>query len=199
VLGRVLSSTAVGVNTYPIILYSSGIVPFCISGTSSGIPYFSSSSTLGSSATLNTNILVKGGGTGAAPLNSSVTDNGTSVTTSETLSAKRFISNGTSLSFSSFSLSGWGTVTSTSAAGTDQTFTISFTTGSSTMLSASIALSFVDGSWPHSPNYVCAQTAGGGTRGSFNTTTTTSAVTLTALFVPSASSTYTFTCNGMGY
>jgi hypothetical protein len=56
---------------------------FTVAGTSGGIPYFSSTSTWASSAALTANILVKGGGAGAAPSNSGITDNGTTVSTSE--------------------------------------------------------------------------------------------------------------------
>jgi hypothetical protein len=55
--------------------------------TSGGIPYFSNTTTETSSGILNTNILVKGGGAGGAPTNSSITDNGTTVSTSEPLSS----------------------------------------------------------------------------------------------------------------
>ena len=54
--------------------------------TSGGIPYFSNTTTLTSSGILNTNILVKGGGAGGAPTNSSITDNGTTVATTEPVS-----------------------------------------------------------------------------------------------------------------
>ena len=57
---------------------------FTVAGTSGGIPYFASASTWASSAALTANVLVKGGGAGAAPSNSSVTDNGTTVSTTET-------------------------------------------------------------------------------------------------------------------
>lgn len=52
-------------------------------GVSGGIPYFSSTTVESASPILNTNILVKGGGAGAAPTNSSISDNGTAVTTPE--------------------------------------------------------------------------------------------------------------------
>jgi hypothetical protein len=56
------------------------------SATSGGIPYFSSATGMSSSAALTVNVLPKGGGAGAAPTNSSITDNGTTVATAETLS-----------------------------------------------------------------------------------------------------------------
>jgi hypothetical protein len=76
---------------------------FTVAGTSGGIPYFSSASTWATSAALTSNILVKGGGAGSAPTNSSVTDNGTTVSTSElatlsgngALSASPLLLNGT--------------------------------------------------------------------------------------------------------
>jgi hypothetical protein len=62
-----------------------GAYPLTVSGvTSGGVPYFSSTTVQASSGILNTNILVKGGGAGGAPTNSSVTDNGTTVTSSDT-------------------------------------------------------------------------------------------------------------------
>jgi len=59
--------------------------PVTVAGTvtSGGIPYFSSTTAESSSGILNTNVLVKGGGAGGAPTNSSITDNGTTVSTAE--------------------------------------------------------------------------------------------------------------------
>jgi hypothetical protein len=59
--------------------------PLTVSGTvtSGGIPYFNSTIQESSSAILNTNVLIKGGGAGGAPTNSTVTDNGTTVSTTE--------------------------------------------------------------------------------------------------------------------
>jgi hypothetical protein len=56
---------------------------FTVAGTSGGIPYFSSASTWASSAALTANCLVKGGGAGASPSCSSISDNATTVSTSE--------------------------------------------------------------------------------------------------------------------
>ena len=71
--------------------------PVTVAGTvtSGGIPYFSSTTAETSSAILNTNILIKGGGAGGAPTNSSITDNGTTVSTTEALSSSVSISSGT--------------------------------------------------------------------------------------------------------
>jgi hypothetical protein len=52
--------------------------------TSGGIPYFSSATVLTSSGILNTNILIKGGGAGGAPTNSLCTENGTTLSCSDT-------------------------------------------------------------------------------------------------------------------
>jgi hypothetical protein len=52
-------------------------------GVSGGIPYFSSTTNEAASAILNTNVLMKGGGAGNPPTNSSITDNGTTVSTAE--------------------------------------------------------------------------------------------------------------------
>ena len=66
---------------------ASSAFPITVSGavTSGGIPYFNSTTQESSSAILNTNILVKGGGAGGAPTNSSITDNGTTIASSEPL------------------------------------------------------------------------------------------------------------------
>jgi hypothetical protein len=65
---------------------TAGSLNLAIAGTSGGVAYFSSSSILSSSGILNTNVLVKGGGAGGAPTNSSITDNGTTVATTEPIS-----------------------------------------------------------------------------------------------------------------
>lgn len=72
--------------------------PETVSGTvtSGGIPYFSATTTMSSSGILNTNILVKGGGAGGAPTNSSVTDNGTTVSTAENITTTGTFSVGSS-------------------------------------------------------------------------------------------------------
>jgi hypothetical protein len=59
--------------------------PVTVAGTvtSGGIPYFSATTTETSSGILNSNILVRGGGAGGAPTNSSITDDGTTVSTAE--------------------------------------------------------------------------------------------------------------------
>jgi hypothetical protein len=54
-----------------------------VSGVSGGIPYFSSTTAESASGILNTNIIVKGGGAGAAPTNSSITDDAKNITSSE--------------------------------------------------------------------------------------------------------------------
>lgn len=54
-----------------------------VAGTSGGIPYFSSASTWASSAAGTVNTLMKWGGAGNPPIASSVTDNGTTVSTAE--------------------------------------------------------------------------------------------------------------------
>ena len=53
--------------------------------TSGGVVYFNTTTTVASSGILNSNIIVKGGGAGGAPTNSSITDNGTTVSSSEAL------------------------------------------------------------------------------------------------------------------
>lgn len=77
---------------------------FTVAGTSGGVPYFSSASTWASSAALTVNVLVKGGGAGAAPSNSSITDNATTVTTTDTGGwvGPTFTTNGTTAGFFDF-------------------------------------------------------------------------------------------------
>jgi hypothetical protein len=64
---------------------STGAVTLTIAGTSGGVPCFSSTTAWKSSALLTTNVLSKGGGAGNCPSNSSITDNGTTVTTPESI------------------------------------------------------------------------------------------------------------------
>jgi hypothetical protein len=87
-----------GDNTWATPSGGSSSFPETVSGTttSGGIPYFSSTTTLTSSAILNTNVLVKGGGAGGAPTNSSITDNGTTVSTTEPLATTSTLSVGSS-------------------------------------------------------------------------------------------------------
>lgn len=59
--------------------------PAGLAPTSGGVAYGSSSSTWASSGALTVNVLVKGGGAGGAPTNSAVTDNGTTISTTEPL------------------------------------------------------------------------------------------------------------------
>jgi hypothetical protein len=67
-----------GVTGSPVT--TSGTLGLTTTGTSGGIPYFSSTSQLATSGALSANKLTKGGGAGVAPLDSSVTDTGTSPT-----------------------------------------------------------------------------------------------------------------------
>lgn len=81
--------------------------PLTVSGTvnSGGIPCFTSTTVEASSGVLNINILPKGGGAGVCPTNSSITDDGTSVTTTDTggFVAPVFVFNGTTATFIAFS------------------------------------------------------------------------------------------------
>ena len=63
---------------------------FTVAGTSGGIPYFSGAATWASSGALTSNVLIKGGGAGSAPTPSSVTDNGTTVATTEAVTGLSF-------------------------------------------------------------------------------------------------------------
>ena len=65
----------------------SGFPATVTGGTSGGIPCFTASTTLSSSAAISANVLIKGGGAGACISASSITDNGTTVATTETISA----------------------------------------------------------------------------------------------------------------
>jgi hypothetical protein len=70
--------------------------PVTVTGTvtSGGIPYFNSTTQESSSGILNTNVLVKGGGAGGAPANSSVTDNGTTVAATEPITTTGSVTTG---------------------------------------------------------------------------------------------------------
>jgi len=77
------------------VQYNGGTGQFAGAGpTSGGIPYWSSSTAMGASAALTSNVLIKGGGAGGAPAVSSITDNGTTVSTSEPLSIGGLTYNG---------------------------------------------------------------------------------------------------------
>ena len=67
----------------------SSAFPLTVSGTvnSGGIPCFNSGTQESSSAAIAANVLIKGGGAGACVSASSITDNGTTVSTSEAISA----------------------------------------------------------------------------------------------------------------
>lgn len=76
-------------NTFGCNTISAGTItlPVTVAGTvtSGGIPYFNSTTSMSSSALLTANVLVKGGGAGAAPSTSSITDDGTNVNITEPL------------------------------------------------------------------------------------------------------------------
>jgi hypothetical protein len=54
------------------------------SGTSGGVLYFSDANTIASSSALTANVVLKGAGAGAAPAGTTITDDGTTVTTTAT-------------------------------------------------------------------------------------------------------------------
>lgn len=83
-----------------------------VAGTSGGIPYFSSASTWASSAAGTVNTLMKWGGAGNPPIASSVTDNGTTVVTTEPLSTSA------AGALSQAALGGTGTILATGGNGT---------------------------------------------------------------------------------
>lgn len=74
------------------------------SGTSGGILGFTGSTTIASSVALTANVLVKGGGAGATPTNSLITDDGTAATYTGTggYKAPVFVSTGTTAGFIDF-------------------------------------------------------------------------------------------------
>jgi hypothetical protein len=163
-------------------------------GTSGGIPAFTGTGTLSSSGVLNTNVLVKGGGTGATPTNSTITDNGTSVgLTEEVLVTKISVANGTGLASTNFTIgSGWGTGASVgSIVGTDQAMQFVVTAGSSPASGATIMVTFTS-SWNNPP--ICLDKNEGTSATNllqFTSSSTASVLTLTAFSTPSASKTYT--------
>lgn len=86
------SVVACGTGTVTSVGWTGGIVSvatatttpaFTIAGTSGGIPYFSSGTTWASSAAGTANALMKWGGAGVAPSASALSDNGTTVTSTE--------------------------------------------------------------------------------------------------------------------
>jgi hypothetical protein len=83
---------------------TSGTLAVTVAGTSGGIPCFTSASTWASSLLLTANVLTKGGGSGTCPTNSSVTDNGTTVTSIDTggYVAPVFVADGTTAGFVDF-------------------------------------------------------------------------------------------------
>lgn len=76
---------------------TSGTLAVAASGTSGGVPYFNAATTMASSGALTSNVLVKGGGAGAAPAPSLFTDNGTTATYTGTsgISAPQIATTGT--------------------------------------------------------------------------------------------------------
>jgi hypothetical protein len=81
------AATCLGVGYTPVA--SGGPLLPCglPTGTSGGIPGYTATGTIASSVALTLNTLTKGGGPGATPSNSSIVDNGTSISTGEPLSA----------------------------------------------------------------------------------------------------------------
>jgi len=82
------------------------VFPVAVSGTvtSGGIPCFNSTTNEQTSVALTVNVLIKGGGAGACPTNSSVTDNATNVTTTDAggYVAPVFVANGATAGFIDF-------------------------------------------------------------------------------------------------
>lgn len=76
--GAAITLTAIGATN--ITLPTSGIIPNS-NGTSGGIPYYNTSTTIASSATLGANLPVFGGGAGAAPISGTRTGSTTQVAT----------------------------------------------------------------------------------------------------------------------
>jgi hypothetical protein len=75
---------------------TNGILAMTIAGTSGGVVCFTGASTWASSGALTLNMLPKGGGAGACPTNSSITDNGTTVNMTESIVTTGSLSTGSS-------------------------------------------------------------------------------------------------------
>lgn len=80
---------------------TSGTLALTVAGTSGGVPYFSGAATWASSGALTANVLIKGGGAGAAPAVSLATDNGTTLTYTGTggMSSPAFTATGSGAGF----------------------------------------------------------------------------------------------------
>jgi hypothetical protein len=86
---------------------STGAVTASIAGTSGGWPYFNSATSWASSGVQAANVLVKGGGVGAGPSGSSLTDNGTAITGTEPFRLANGSVSAPSYSFSGSTTDGW--------------------------------------------------------------------------------------------
>jgi hypothetical protein len=97
--------TSVGFTGGLISVASATTTPaFTVAGTSGGVVCFTGAATWASSSALTSNVLTKGGGAGVCPTNSSITDSGTAVTTTDTggYVAPVFVANGTTAGFIDF-------------------------------------------------------------------------------------------------
>lgn len=100
---------------------SSGTLALTVAGTSGGIPCFNSATTWTSSVALTLNALTKGGGAGACPTNSSITDDattaslGTAFTVTESTGIPAKVSNITTVGLG-VPVLGWQSVLTNSSA-----------------------------------------------------------------------------------
>jgi hypothetical protein len=74
----------------------SGFPATVTGGVSGGVPCFTSSTTLAASAAIAANVLIKGGGVGACIAATSLSDNGTTVSTAEPIATTGSLSSGSS-------------------------------------------------------------------------------------------------------
>jgi hypothetical protein len=174
------------------------------SGTSGGVLCYTASGTLASSAALTINVLTKGGGAGACPTNSSVTDNGTTVTSTDTggYVAPVFLSDGATAGFIDFPEG------STSASTAPCTATTSICIQAPTSVTSYLIT--LAGTGPANNNMMPSYTAlsSSSTTQSFvqaqqktmltspYTNSTTSATTIMSFSVD-ASTSYVMTCHGL--
>jgi hypothetical protein len=164
-VGQTFTGGLISVSGSPVT--TSGTLALTVAGTSGGIPYFSSASTWASSAVLDSNALVVGGGAGVAP---STVTTGTGVVTAlgvNTGTAGSFVVNGGALGTPSA-----GVVTNlTGTASININGTVGATTpntGSFTTLDASGAVTF--SSTTNNINIGTSLTTGGVQIGGLNNT-----------------------------
>ena len=112
---------------------TSGTLAVSLTATSGGIPYFSSTSAMGSSGLLTDDKFVLGGGAGAAPTSSAAGDDGTTITTGArdlSYAQSLFITGQRAISADDSFDAGDRIINCTSGSSTDKTYTLPAATGS---------------------------------------------------------------------